>query len=228
MRSKPANPQTLPPKLDNSKHFPQYLSGNKHWAQKTAHTDPNLFPTCAKGQQPPILWLGCSDSRVPETTVLGLRPGDVFVHRNIANVLPSTDLSSQSVIMYGVAHLKVQHVVVCGHTSCGGVAAALGNDRLGVIDAWLAPIRKLREANNAGWDEEGLSDKDKALRLVEANVRQGVQTVKENPEVIDAVRERGLQVHGLVYDVASGELRELEIEEGEVEGKKRQEAFTLK
>lgn len=160
--------------------------------------------------------------------MLGLKPGDVFVHRNIANVLPSTDLSSQSVIMYGVKALKVQHVVVCGHTSCGGVAAALGNARLGVIDAWLAPIRKLREANNAAWDEEGLGEKEKAIRLVEANVRQGVQTVRENPEVIDAVRERGLQVHGLVYDVASGELRELEIKEGELEGKKRQEAFTLK
>ena len=160
--------------------------------------------------------------------MLGLGPGDVFVHRNIANVLPPTDLSSQSVIMYGVKALKVQHVVVCGHTSCGGVAAALGNARLGVIDAWLAPIRKLREANNERWDAEGLGEKEKAVRLVEANVRQGVQTVRENPEVIDAVRERGLQVHGLVYDVASGELRELEIEEGELEGKKRQEAFTLK
>lgn len=130
--------------------------------------------------------------------------------------------------MYGVKHLGVQHVVVCGHTSCGGVAAALGNDRLGVIDAWLAPIRKLREANKSKWDAEGLSDKDKAVRLVEANVRQGVQTVLENAEVIDAVKERGLQVHGLVYDVACGELRELKIEEGEQEGKKRVEAFALK
>lgn len=160
--------------------------------------------------------------------MLGLKPGDVFVHRNIANVLPPTDLSSQSVIMYGVGHLKVQHVVVCGHTSCGGVAAALGNARLGVIDAWLAPIRKLREAHKARWDEEGLSDADKARRLVEANVRQGVQTIKENPEVIDAMQERGLQVHGLVYDVACGELKELEIKENEQEGKKRKEAFTLK
>lgn len=119
-------------------------------------------------------------------------------------------------------------MVVCGHTSCGGVAAALGNDRLGVIDAWLAPIRKLREANKALWDKEGLSEKEKAVRLVEANVRLGVQTVRENPEVIDAMRERGLQVHGLVYDVACGELREVEIKEGEQEGEKRKEAFTLK
>ena len=165
---------------------------------------------------------------MPETTILGLKPGDVFVHRNIANVLPATDLSSQSVIAYAVGHVKVQHVVVCGHTSCGGVAAALGNDRLGVIDAWLLPLRKLRAANKAKWDKEGLSDKEKALRLVDANVRQGVQTLKENAEVIHAMKERGLVVHGLVYDVACGELRELEIEEDEDEGTKRKEAFGMK
>ncbi|KAF6237737.1 hypothetical protein HO173_003938 [Letharia columbiana] len=204
------------------------LHQNKQWAQATARDHPDLFPTLAAGQKPKILWLGCSDSRVPETTVLGLKPGDVFVHRNIANVLPPTDLSSQSVIAYALAHVKVQHVVVCGHTGCGGVNAALGNQKLGLIDAWLMPLRKLRAENRAAWDEAGLGEKEKALKLVEANVRQGVQTLKENAEVIDGMRERGVEVHGLVYDVGSGELRELEIEEGEQEGKKREEAFGTK
>ena len=211
--------------LSTANSFDQALQQNKQWAQTTARTHPSLFPTLATGQHPSILWLGCSDSRVPETTVLGLQPGDVFVHRNIANVLPPTDLSSQSVIMYAVEHLKVKHVVVCGHTSCGGVAAALGNSKLGIIDAWLTPIRKLRMqmAGMKGW--EALDAKEKALRLVEANVRQGVQTLRENAEVIEARKERGLVVHGLIYDIANGELRELDCVDAEHERLIREDAF---
>lgn len=209
-------------------HFQTCLHQNKQWAQATAHDHPDLFPTLASGQKPQILWIGCSDSRVPETTVLGLKPGDVFVHRNIANILPPTDLNSQSVIAYAVAHLKVAHVVVCGHTSCGGAAAALGNQKLGLLDAWLSPLRKLRADNKAAWDGEGLGDKERLGRLVEANVRQGVQTLRENAEVIDGIRERGVVVHGLVYDVGSGELRELDVEEEDDVGKKRVEAFATK
>ena len=160
--------------------------------------------------------------------MLGLQPGDVFVHRNIANVLPATDLSSQSVIMYAVAHLKVKHVVVCGHTSCGGVAAALGNSKLGVIDLWLTPIRKLRSqlAGLKGWEQ--LDAKEKALKLVEANVRQGVQTLRENPEVIEARKERGLIVHGMVYDIANGELKELDCGDEDQERLIREDAFHTK
>lgn len=155
--------------------------------------------------------------------MLGLQPGDVFVHRNIANILPPGDLNSQSVIAFAVVNLKVKHIVVCGHTSCGGVNAALANQKLGLIDAWLTPLRKLRAQNAKDW--EGLEGPDRALKLVEANVKQGVQTLRENAEVIDAVKERGLVVHGLVYNVASGELRELECEEEEEVGKVREEAF---
>ncbi len=116
-------------------------------------------------------------------------------------------------------------MVVCGHTGCGGVKAALGNQKLGLIDAWLVPLRELREREigREGW--EGLGDKERAERLVEANVRRGVQTLKGNAEVIEGMRERGVKVHGLVYDVACGELREVKIEEDEAEGKKRLEAF---
>ncbi|MCJ1454027.1 hypothetical protein MMC28_004377 [Mycoblastus sanguinarius] len=203
---------------------PALLRQNKQWAQKTNSEHPNLFPTLAKGQSPQILWIGCADSRVPETTILGLQPGDVFVHRNIANVIPTTDLNSQSVIAYAVAHLKVKHIVVCGHTSCGGVNAALANEKLGLIDAWLTPLRKLRAENAEKWKH--LEQAERAVKLVEANVRAGVQSLKENAEVIEGIKERGLDVHGLIYDVASGELRQLEIKE-EREGEKvvREEAF---
>ena len=145
------------------------------------------------------------------------------MHRNIANILHPGDLSSLSVISYAIVHLKVKDVVVCGHTSCGGVNAALGNQKLGLIDAWLMPLRTLRKQYAKHW--QGLSQKDKVMKLVEANVQQGVKTLKENPDVIDAMRERGLRVHGLVYDVGSGELKELEVEESEEEQRGRIEAF---
>ena len=145
------------------------------------------------------------------------------MHRNIANILPPNDLNSQSVILYAVEHLKVQHVVVCGHTSCGGAAAALGNEKLGLLDTWLVPLKKIRAANAKAW--AGLSDQDRAVKLVEANVRAGVQTLRENSEVIHAEKERGLVVHGLVYDVACGELKELDIPEEKAEVQHRQSIF---
>ena len=145
------------------------------------------------------------------------------MHRNIANILPPTDINSQSVIFYAVAHLKVKHIVICGHTSCGGVNAALANEKLGLIDVWLLPLRKLRADNEKAW--ASLSQTEKAMKLAEANVRQGVQTLKENAEVITAMQERGVQVHGLVYDVASGNLKELEIAKEADGGKARKEAF---
>lgn len=186
--------------------FTTALAKNREWAAQTAREHPDLFPALAKGQSPEILWIGCSDSRCPETTLLGLQPGDVFVHRNIANVLHPSDLSSGAVIEYAVRHLKVKHVVVCGHTSCGGVAAALGNKELGILDPWLMPLRRLREQNLAMLQ----TSENAALKLVELNVLDGVKTLKEKSVVIEAMDQRGLQVHGVVYDVGSGLLRELE------------------
>ena len=186
---------------------------NREWARRTAKEQPNLFPTLANGQHPEILWIGCSDSRCPETTLLGLEPGDVFVHRNIANVLHPADISSAAVIEYAVAHLHVKHVVICGHSSCGGVAGALANKPLGILDPWLVPLRQIRQQNLA-W-LESLSPANKAQRLSELNVLAGVKTLKEKGVVIDAIQRRGLQVHGLMYDVASGVLRELDTGESE-------------
>ncbi|KAF7507735.1 hypothetical protein GJ744_010164 [Endocarpon pusillum] len=201
------------------------LSKNKEWASRTASEKADLFPTLAKGQSPEILWLGCSDSRCPETTILDMEPGDVFVHRNIANIVHPTDLSINAVIDYAVDHLKVKHVVLCGHTSCGGVAAALGNTKLGLIDKWLIPLRTLRKDNIKLL--ESLPDKEAALKLVELNVQNGVKALKENHTILDAMGDRGLQVHGVIYDIAKGELHEVDIEEDEETSTIRQKAFKV-
>jgi carbonic anhydrase len=189
------------------------LRKNQEWASQTAREHPDLFPTLATGQQPQILWLGCSDSRCPETSMLGLQPGDVFVHRNIANILHPGDLSSGAVIEYAVQHLRVKHVVVCGHTSCGGVAAAMGNKQLGILDPWLLPLRQVRERNLALL--QSLSPDEAALKLVELNVREGLNVLTQKSVVLNAIQERGLEVHGLVYDVGSGVLRELDTQDSQ-------------
>lgn len=198
---------------------------NKSWVSTITKSKPDLLPTLAKGQSPEILWIGCSDSRCPETTILGLQPGDVFVHRNIANILVPTDLSSLSVIQYAVEYLKVKHIVVSGHTKCGGVAASLGNKKLGLIDTWLLPLRALRRDNLKLL--ESLEPDQAALKLVELNVRAGVKVLEENPTVIDAISERGVKIHGVIYDVGSGELKELDIEEDEETVRSRKTAFKI-
>ncbi|CRG84750.1 hypothetical protein PISL3812_01953 [Talaromyces islandicus] len=179
------------------------LQKNKEWASKY----PEQFPGLAKGQQPEILWIGCSDSRCPETTILGLNPGDVFVHRNIANIVHHADLNSACVIEFAVAHLKVKHIVVSGHTACGGINAALGNSKLGILDTWLLPLRNLRQKNIEAL--QSLDPQQAVIKLSELNVLDGVQKLKQLGVVIDAIETRGLQVHGVVYDVATGLLRTL-------------------
>jgi carbonic anhydrase len=156
-----------------------------------------------------VVWIGCSDSRVPETTILGLNPGDVFVHRNVANIISLTDINSQAVIEYAVVHLKVSHIVVCGHSACGGCGAALSDARVGgVIDAWITPLKALRKMH----EEELKSikdDKARAIRLAELNVKSGVDALLSTYFIEEAVRERGLKVHGCVYDVACGKMTDL-------------------
>jgi len=193
--------------------YTQVFNTNTKWRGSIAEKDPALFERLGKGQSPQILWIGCADSRCPETTILGLNPGDVFVHRNIANIIIPTDLNSLSVIQYAVQYLKVKHIVVCGHTSCGGVAAALDNKKLGLIDTWLMPLRQLRRENLKLL--ESMDEKSRGLKLVELNVRQGMDVLTNNPVVLDAITERGLKVHGLIYNVGTGELNELDVEENE-------------
>lgn len=201
--------------------FAHIFDNNKQWRQSV---DPKLFKYLAEAQTPQILWIGCSDSRCPETTLLGLQPGDVFVHRNVANILTLTDLSSQSVIQFAVQYLRVKHIVVCGHTACGGVAGALGNQRLGLIDTWLTPLRALHQAHWATLSE--LNDEDKALRLVELNVQRGIQVLRQTAVVSDALAAKEIQLHGMVYNVGTGELTELSVEEHADEYKARKGSFS--
>ncbi|KAI8626467.1 carbonic anhydrase [Xylariaceae sp. FL1651] len=189
--------------------FAYALSSNQAWAGYKGHQNPDFFPRLATGQSPDILWLGCSDSRCPETTILGLQPGDVFVHRNIANIISPTDINTSAVVEYAVAFLKVKHVVLCGHSACGGAAAALGDARLGgVLDTWLTPLKAVRNANN----DELMAIKDekaRAIRIAEMNVDAGVKVLMANMTIQEAIRDRGLQVHGTLFDIGSGRIRDL-------------------
>lgn len=186
------------------------LARNRAWAQRLSALRPGLFPALAESQSPQILWIGCSDSRVPETSLLDLLPGEVFVHRNIANVLPYGDLSSQSVIQYAVEHLKVKHIIVCGHHGCGGVMAALSDKKLGLIDSWLRNIRDVRAKHKVELDAIDNSQ-ERCSRLVELNVIAQIHHLKRMANVQEAIEERGVQVHGLVYGVGTGYAEILEI-----------------
>ncbi|KAI1500873.1 carbonic anhydrase [Biscogniauxia marginata] len=197
--------------------FAYALSSNQAWAGYKGHQNPEFFSKLAAGQSPEILWLGCSDSRCPETTILGLQPGDVFVHRNIANIVSPTDINTAAVIEYAVANLKVKHVVLCGHTSCGGAAAALGDVRVGgVLDIWLTPLKALRNAHHEELDAIR-DDKARAARIAELNVEAGVQVLMANATIQEHIRDRGLQVHGTLFDIAAGRIRDLGF--GTVKGK---------
>ncbi|KAL2879173.1 hypothetical protein SGCOL_005598 [Colletotrichum sp. CLE4] len=195
--------------MDKENKFLYALSSNQAWAGYKSHQNPAFFKNLASGQSPSILWLGCSDSRVPETTILGLQPGDVFVHRNIANIVAPTDINTSAVIEYAVAHLKVKHVVLCGHSACGGAKAALGDSRVGgVLDTWLTPLKTVR-AQNAKELDAIKNEDHKAVRIAEMNVETGVNVLMANFTVQEAIKERGMTVHGCIFDIASGRIRDL-------------------
>ena len=157
---------------------------------------------------------------------MGFRPGDVFSHRNIANIINPTDISLLSVVEYAVAQLTVTHIVVCGHTSCGGVAATMGNGKLGVIDVWLQPMRILRERHAAELSK--LEGAEKLNLLCKLNVQAGVDVLRRIPTVLDAMRDRELKVHGLLYDLDTGLLEEVDCGEPIDMGAAREEAFHRK
>lgn len=169
---------------------------------------------------------GCADSRKPETTILGLKPGDVFTHRNIANIVHPTDLSLLSVVEFSVRHLKVNHVVLCGHTSCGGVNGALGNGKLGIIDNFIQPLKQLREEHAE--ELAKLEGQEKSTYLAKLNIKAGVEKLRRLDPVLEAVRDRGLQVHGVLYDLSTGLLEDLQCNEDKADGKKRLDAFETK
>ncbi|HEX6982152.1 MAG TPA: carbonate dehydratase [Balneolaceae bacterium] len=185
------------------------FDGNTDWANKIKKDDPDFFSNLAKGQSPEYLWIGCSDSRVPANQVASLMPGEMFVHRNIANVVVHSDLNCLSVIQYAVEVLKVKHVIVCGHYGCGGVKAALGEQENGLIDNWLRHIKDVEQSHAKKL--EGLTDDEKHDLLCDLNVKAQVKNVCATTFVQDAW-EKGetLSVHGLIYDLKDGLLKDLD------------------
>jgi carbonic anhydrase len=188
----------------------QIFKNNQDWVQKKLQVEPSYFKDLSKGQNPDILYIGCSDSRVSAEELMGIAPGEAFVLRNIANMVPNTDLSVMSVINYAVEHLKVNHIVVCGHYYCGGVQAAMKSGDLGILNPWLRNIRdvyRMHKDELACIEDEELRYK----RLVELNVEEQCINVIKTAEVQKAQRDRELTVHGWVFDVHSGKLIDLNI-----------------
>lgn len=189
----------------------QVFKNNEKWIEQKLSLNKDYFKTLGEGQQPEMLYIGCSDSRVTAEDLMGLGPGEVFVHRNIANMVVSTDLNAMSVVEYAVAHLKVNHVVICGHYACGGVKAAMQSADLGLLNPWL---RNIRDVFRIHKDElDSIQDADKQYdRLVELNVQEQCVNVIKTAVVQKAYRERGIKVHGWVFDISSGKLIDLKID----------------
>ena len=185
------------------------LQKNRQWAKKVAAQDPEFFPRLAQQQTPKILWIGCSDSRVPPSRILDLPPGEVFVHRNIANVVAPDDLSCTSVLQYAVEALRVRHIIVCGHTGCGGVAAALEGNPLGEMDSWLHHIKEVHRAHR---DAVAATPAAEQLNLMCAlNTRAQLRNVAESP-IVQRAWQKGddLTLHAWLYHLQDGVIKPLE------------------
>lgn len=187
------------------------FKNNQEWVKEKLNVDSKYFNNLSEGQNPDILYIGCSDSRVTAEELMGLTAGEAFVHRNIANMVPNNDLSAMSVIDYAVVYLEVKHIVVCGHYYCGGVKAAMQSKDLGILNPWL---RNIRDVYRIHKDElNAIENEDERYkRLVELNVQEQCINVIKTAEVQRAYRDRGITVHGWVFDVHSGHLIDLKID----------------
>jgi carbonic anhydrase len=192
-------------------YYNQLLENNKEWVAQNLERDPQFFERLSNGQQPPLLWIGCADSRVPANEIIGAMPGEVFVHRNIANMVLHTDMSMLSVLDYAVNVLKVKHIIVCGHYGCGGVKAAMGNQHIGLIDNWIRHIKDVyrfhQDELNAIKDEKQRFD-----RFIEVNVMEQVLDLAKT-SIVQAAWEskQELQIHGWVYDIKDGLINDLKV-----------------
>jgi carbonic anhydrase len=191
------------------KTLTRLFDNNRAWAEGISEREPEFFRTLARQQSPEYLWIGCSDSRVPATQLVALSPGDMFVHRNVANLVVHTDLNCLSVMQFAVDALKVKHVIVCGHYGCGGVKAALENARLGLIDNWLRHVQDVAE-KYAEALSRAADDRERLRLLCELNAREQVLNVCRTT-IVQAAWERGqeLSVHGWIYGIEDGLLRDL-------------------
>ncbi|MGA9117641.1 MAG: carbonate dehydratase [Bacteroidota bacterium] len=206
----------------------ELFRNNRLWADRMTRADRGFFRNLARQQSPRYLWIGCADSRVPANEIVGLLPGEIFVHRNVANLVIHTDINCLSVLQYAVEILKVEHVIVCGHYGCGGIEAAVEDRRHGLIDNWLRHIRDVHQRHRS---ELARAKGGAALlrRLCELNVREQVRNVANTTTVQDAWRRgQELHLHGWIYDIRDGLLRDLRVNVPEEEplGKKRSPSKT--
>jgi carbonic anhydrase len=191
--------------------YKQLLENNKKWVDEQLAIDKDFFKDLAKGQNPQLLWIGCSDSRVPANEIIGGKPGDVFVHRNIANMVVHSDMNMLSVLDYAVNVLKVRHVIVCGHYGCGGVKAAMGNSSIGIIDNWIRHIKDVYRLHKEELDSIESEDK-RFNRFVELNVREQVFDLAKTSIVQNAWQnDQKLFLHGWVYGLNSGYVTDLNV-----------------
>jgi carbonic anhydrase len=191
--------------------YNRLLQNNKEWAIKKKTNDPDYFKELSLGQNPEYLWIGCSDSRVPAEVITGTKPGELFVHRNIANMIVHSDMNMLSVLSYAVEVLKVKHIIVCGHYECGGVIAAMGNKQYGLIDNWLRHLKDVYRYHHHELDQ--IKDmNERARRFVEFNVIEQVQDLGKTSIVQNAWKNKQpLHVYGWVYDIKDGVIKDLEV-----------------
>ena len=197
-----------------SDFYKKIIENNKEWVESKLQLDPNFFADLAKGQTPPLLWIGCSDSRVPANEIIGAKPGEVFVHRNIANMVVHSDMNMLSVLDYAVNVLKVEHVIVCGHYGCGGIKAAMGNQSIGIIDNWIRHIKDVYRLHNDYLDS--IEDENERFNaFVEINVKEQVFDLCKTSIVQGAWKNgQNLTIHGWVYGLNSGFVTDLKVNIG--------------
>jgi carbonic anhydrase len=189
----------------------QIFANNRKWIESKLSSDSEYFKKLAEGQNPRILYIGCSDSRVTAEELMGVQPGEVFVHRNIANMVPANDLNSLSVVSYAVTHLKVDHIVVCGHYNCGGIKAAMIQQDFGILNPWLRAIRDVYRIHNEELETIG-NEEQKYRRFVELNVQEQCVNIIKTPDAQRAILNRNVTLHGWVWDIHTGELIDLKID----------------
>jgi carbonic anhydrase len=191
------------------KHLPELLDRNRKWAQRVRQVNPDFFKNLSRQQAPKYMWIGCADSRVPATEIVDLAPGDIFVHRNVANVVVHSDFNCLSVLEFAVAVLKVEHVIVVGHYGCGGVRAVLDSQTLGLADNWLGHVRDIKERHKEELDR--IYEEEKRFdRLCELNVLEQARNVCKSTVLRGAwKRAQDVTVHGWIYDLKDGLIRDL-------------------
>jgi len=187
------------------------IKNNKSWVEDKLKLEPDYFTKLENSQHPSILWIGCADSRVPANEIIGANPGEVFVHRNIANMVLHTDMSMLSVLDYAVNQLKIRHIIVCGHYGCGGVKAAMGNQPLGLIDNWIRHIKDVYRFHSVELDSIR-NEETRYKRFVELNVIEQVNDLAKTSIVQEAwKKDQPLSIHGWVYGVGSGVIKDLDV-----------------